>query len=54
MYFTRLRGLVKTCEFDRVDEMIRDQVIDKYALNNLRRRLLRETDFKLDRLLQVA
>ena len=54
VYFTRLRGLVKTCEFDRVDEMIQDQVIDKCASNNLRRRLLLETDFKLDRLLQVA
>ena len=28
--------------------MIRDQVIDKCASNNLRRRLLRETDLKLD------
>ena len=28
-YVTRLRGLAKTCEFDKVDEMIRDQVIDK-------------------------
>ena len=24
-YVTRLRGLAKTCEFDKVDEMIRDQ-----------------------------
>ena len=47
-YVSRLRGLPKTCEFDKVDEMIRDQVIDKCASNNLRRRLLRETDLKLD------
>ena len=40
-YVTRLRGLAKTCEFDKVDEMIRDQVIDKCASNNLQRRLLR-------------
>lgn len=53
-YVTRLRGLAKTCEFDNVDEMIRDQVIDKCASNNLRRRLLRETDLKLDGLLDIA
>ena len=53
-YVTRLRGLAKTCEFDKVDEMIRDQVIDKCASNNLCRRLLRETDLKLDGLLQIA
>ena len=47
-------GLAKTCEFDKVDEMIRDQVIDKCASNNLRRWLLRETDLKLDGLLQIA
>ena len=38
-YVTRLQGLAKTWEFDKVDEMIRDQVIDKCASNNLRRRL---------------
>lgn len=34
---THLRGLAKTQEFDNVDEMIRDQVIDKCALSNLHR-----------------
>ena len=34
--------------------MIRDQVIDKCAANNLRRRLFCETDLKLDGLLQIA
>ena len=53
-YVTRLRGLAKTCEFDNVNEMIRDQVIDKCASNNLRHRLLWETDLKLDGLLQIA
>ena len=53
-YVTRLRGLAKTCEFDNVDEMIRDQVTDKCASNNLCRRLLRETDLKPDGLLDIA
>ena len=52
-FVTRLRGLAKTCEFDDVDEMIRDQVIDKCALNKLCRRLLHETDLKLDGLLDI-
>ena len=53
-YVTRLRSLAKSCEFDNVDEMIRDQVVDKCASNSLRRRLLRETHITLDRLLQIA
>jgi len=53
-YVTRLRGLAKTCKFDKVDEMIRDQVIDKCASNNLCRRLLGETNLKLDGPLQIA
>ena len=50
-YVTRLRSLAKSCEYDKVDEMIRDQVVDKCASNNLRRRLLRETDLTLEGLL---
>ena len=53
-YVTRLQGLAKTCEFYDVDEMIQDQVINKCASNNLCRRLLRETDLKLDGLLDIA
>ena len=53
-YVTRLRGLAKTCKFDKVDEVIQDQVINKCASNNLCRRLSRQTDLKLDRLLQIA
>ena len=53
-YVTRLRSLAKSCEYDNVDEMIRDQVVDKCASNSLRRRLLRETDLTLDGLLQIA
>ena len=53
-YVTRLRSLAKSCEYYNVDEMIRDQVVDKCASNSLRRRLLRETDLTLDGLLQIA
>ena len=53
-YVTRLRSLAKSCEYDKVDEMIRDQVVDKCASNSLRRRLLRETDLTLEGLLRIA
>ncbi len=52
---TRLRTLAKTCEFNTsLDEMIRDQVIEKFASNALRRRLLREQEPTLDNLLSIA
>ena len=53
-YVTRLRSLPKSCQYGNVDEMIRDQVVDRCASNSLRRRLLRETDLTLDGLLQIA
>ena len=53
-YVTRLRSLAKSCKYDHVNEMIREQVVDKCASNSLRRRLLRETDLTLDGLLQIA
>ena len=53
-YVTRLRSLAKSCEYDDVDEMIQDQVVDKCASNSLRRRLVQETDLTLDGILQIA
>ena len=54
-YVTRLRTLAKTCQFDAsLDEMIRDQIIEKCALHGLRRRLLRERELTLDNLLPIA
>ena len=55
IYVTRLRTLSKTCEFGTsLDEMIRDQIIEKCASNALRRRLLRERELTLDNLLLIA
>ena len=53
-YVTRLRSLAKSCDYNKVDEMIRDQVVDKCASNSIRRRLLRETDLTLDGILRIA
>ncbi|CAB4037087.1 Transposon Tf2-6 poly, partial [Paramuricea clavata] len=54
-FVTRLRTLAKTCQFDTsLDEMIRDQVIEKCASNALRRRLLREQELTLNNLLSIA
>ena len=54
-YVTRLRTLAKTCQFGTsLDEMIRDQIIEKCESNALRRRLLGEREFTLDDLLPIA
>lgn len=53
-YVTRLRSLAKSCDYDKVDGMIRDQVVDKCASNSIRRRLLRETDLTLDGILRIV
>ena len=50
-YVTRLRTLAKTCQFGTsLDEMIRDQIIEKCASNARRRPLLRERELTLDKL----
>ena len=44
-----------TCDFeDKKDDMIRDQIIDKCKLNDLRRRFLREKDLTLEKLLDIG
>ncbi|XP_067933340.1 uncharacterized protein [Watersipora subatra] len=54
-YVTRLRQLAKTCEFDQVDDMIRDQVIEKCRSVASRRKLLEEgSSLTLEKLLKIA
>ena len=53
-YVTRLKYLVKSCEYDNPDDMIRDQIVDKCSSNRLRRRLLRETPLTLAKTLTIA
>ncbi|XP_028414242.1 uncharacterized protein K02A2.6-like [Dendronephthya gigantea] len=54
-FVTRLRTLARTCQFsENLDEMLRDQVIERCASNTLRRRLLREHELTLDNLLAIA
>ena len=54
-FVTRLRTLSKTCDFgEQTDEAIRDQVIDKCVSKELRRRLLREPDIDLSKLLTIS
>ena len=55
VFVTRLRTLNKTCDFgEQTDEAIRDQVIDKCVSKELHRRLLRELDIDLSRLLTIS
>ena len=53
-YVTRLKYLVKSCEYDNPDDRIRNQVVDKCSSNRLRRRLLRETPLTLAKTLTIA
>ena len=53
-YVTKLRGMAKFCEFhDQSDEIV-DQVIEKCHSNKLRKRLLKEADLTLDKLIETA
>ena len=55
VFATRLRGLVKTCEYGPLqDEMIRDQIVDKCLSHRLRCSLLRENDLTLASALNIA
>ena len=55
VFVTRLRSLSKTCDFgEQTDEAIRDQVIDKCVSKELRRRLFREPDIVLSKLLTIS
>ena len=55
VFVTRLRTLSKTRDFgEQTDEAIRDQVIDKCVSKELRRRLLREPDIDLSKLLTIS
>ena len=55
-YITRLLDLARTCNFNNynADQAVVDQVISKCHSTKLRRRLLRETDLKVDTLLNIA
>ena len=53
-YVTRLRTLAKSCEFPDVDDELVDQVIEKCYSKKLRKRLLKERDLTLDKLLEIS
>ncbi|XP_057312326.1 uncharacterized protein K02A2.6-like [Hydractinia symbiolongicarpus] len=53
-YVTRLRILAKTCVFHNTDEELVDQIIEKCHSNKLRKRILREPDLTLEKLLSLA
>ena len=55
-YITKLKDKALTCKFDEynTDNAIMDQVIHKCISNKLRRRLLREPDLTLEKLVRIA
>ena len=55
VYATRLRGLVRTCEYGSLqDDMVRDQIVDKCLSHRLRCHLLREQSLTLESALTIA
>lgn len=46
--------LAKTCEFHDTSDEIVDQVIEKCCSKKLRKRLLREPNIDLDKMLEIA
>ena len=54
-YVTSLRELVKTCEFGTFeDEMLRDQIVEKCYLEQLKQRLLAHEELDLAKTLRIA
>ena len=55
-YVTKLRTLVKTCEYTNANDAIIDQVIEKCHSNKLRKAMLKQPDdtLTLDKILELA
>jgi hypothetical protein len=54
-FVTRLRQLSIGCEYgDNLEDFIKDQVVEACTNNTLRKKLLMETDLKLDKVLKLA
>lgn len=53
-FYCRLRSKTVSCEFENVDEAIRDQLIDKCYSNQLRRKLLEKEKLTLENALETA
>ena len=53
-YVTRLRRMAETCEFADVSVGIKDNLIVTCASNYLRKKLLRDTELNLEKLLVIA
>lgn len=54
-FTTRFRKQAENCNWGSADELIRDQVIDKYRLSEIRQTLLiKETDLTIARLQEIS
>ncbi|XP_045123822.1 uncharacterized protein LOC123511835 [Portunus trituberculatus] len=53
-FVTRLRKLAETCEFHDTEDAILDQLIERCAYSQLRRKALQETDLTLEKMLLLA
>jgi hypothetical protein len=54
-YITALRDLIRTCDYNAMEnELLRDQIVEKCKNNNLRVKLLGQDNLTLDKALQMA
>ncbi|XP_062611303.1 uncharacterized protein K02A2.6-like [Saccostrea cucullata] len=53
-FVTRLRKLAVTCEFEKPDDNIRDQIVEKCRSSKLRKRLLKEKELTLKNAMDIA
>ncbi|XP_048774395.2 uncharacterized protein K02A2.6-like [Ostrea edulis] len=53
-FVTRLRKLAVTCEFEKPDDNIRDQIVEKCKSSKLRKRLLKEKELTLKNAMDIA
>ncbi|XP_062568299.1 uncharacterized protein K02A2.6-like [Saccostrea cucullata] len=53
-FVTRLRKLAVTCEFEKPDDNIRDQIVEKCRSSKLRKRLLKEKELTLKSAMDIA
>ena len=53
-YLTSLRELVKSCDFGTLEEMIRDQIVEKWSSQTLKQKLLQQEDLHLSKTVRIA
>lgn len=54
MFVSRLKGLARFCEYDKLDDEIIDQLVAFCSASTLRKRILEKKDITLEKVLEIA